>query len=93
MKTSRNRSHRDAFSAESDARVHFEKLWRELDELEKRQADPDLASRRVRLECNGELLDAGSVGPMAVRYSWPGGELVAYDCPRCDRRHESLLVR
>jgi hypothetical protein len=93
MKTSRDRSRRDASNAESDPRVHFEKLWRELDGLEKRQADPDLAPRRVRLECNGELLDTGSVGPMAARYSSPGGELVAYDCPRCDRRHESLLLR
>ena len=93
MKTSREPSHRDASNAESDSRVHFEKLWRELDELENRQADPDLAPGRVRLECNGELLDTGSVGPIAARYSWPGGELVAYDCPRCHRRHESLLLR
>ena len=46
LKTSRERSLGDASNAESDARVHFAKLLRELDELEKRQADRDLAPRR-----------------------------------------------
>ena len=80
-------------NVESDLGFSFEKLWRELDERERRGRDSHLVHGKVRLECSGEVVDTESVGPMAVRYSWPGGELVAYDCPRCDRRHESLLLR
>jgi hypothetical protein len=80
-------------NVESDLGFSFEELWRAVGERERRERGSHLAHGKVRLECSGEVVDTGSVGPIAPRYSWPGGELVAFDCPRCDRRHESMLLR
>ena len=80
-------------NVESDLGFSFEKLWRELDERERRGPDSHLVHGKVRLECSGEVVDTESVGPIIPYYTWPGGELVEFICPRCDRRHESLLLR
>jgi hypothetical protein len=47
----------------------------------------------VWLECNGELADAGSVNIVRVRKSALLVEMVEFDCPRCNQRHESLRFR
>jgi hypothetical protein len=45
-----------------DLRTTFEKLWREVEEREKRDANPGLVHHMVRLDCTDELVDIGSVG-------------------------------
>jgi hypothetical protein len=47
----------------------------------------------VLLECNGELLDAGSVRLVAVRKSACDFETLLFICPRCNEPHESLRFR
>jgi hypothetical protein len=47
----------------------------------------------VWLECNGELVDAGSVNIVRVRKSALLVETVEFECPRCNQRHESLRFR
>jgi len=49
-----------------------------------------VASRKVRLDCNGELVGIGSVDLVGLRQSPLGAELIEFVCPRCDRHHESL---
>ena len=47
----------------------------------------------VRLECNGELLDAASVNPVEVRNSACGFKTLQFIYPRCNETHESLRFR
>jgi len=72
-----------------DLSTSFEKAWRELDDWEKDEASSDLPDRWIRLDCNGDLVDIGSVGLVGVCKSALGGELIEFVCPRCDQHHES----
>ncbi len=57
-------------------------------------AQEDEADRDcVRLECNGELLDAASVNPVEVRNSACGFRTLRFICPRCNEPHESIRFR
>lgn len=47
----------------------------------------------VWLECNGELLDVGSVKLIDVRKSACGFETLVFICPRCRQPHESIRFR
>jgi hypothetical protein len=76
---------------ESDPTTSFEKLWREVEEREKREVNSDLAHRRVRLACSGELVDIGSVGLAGPRESALGAVPIEFVCPRCAEVHESRL--
>src|SRR5438105_926457 len=68
-------------------------LCRHLNEREKREVKSDVAPRKVRLGCTGELADIGSIGFVLVRTSAAGAELIEFLCPRCERLHESLAFR
>jgi hypothetical protein len=76
-------------SVETESRETFERLWRELDRRERLKEDAD---RRTGfwLECNGELIDSGSVKVLGVRKSALGVKLVEFVCPFCGQRHESI---
>jgi hypothetical protein len=71
-------------------RSSFEQLWREMEDRDDTETSPDLPNRWVRLDCNGELVDIGSVGLTGVRDSALCGELIKFVCPRCNEQHESL---
>ena len=89
MKATRNRSFADSDFASNPG--SFEKLWRELDELEQQLVTPALPYRKVRLACDGDLVDFASVGLVGCRDSGlTGAELVEFVCPRCLNTHESL---
>jgi hypothetical protein len=47
----------------------------------------------VWLECNGELLDVGSLKLVEVRKSAWGFETLFFICPRCRQPHESIRFR
>jgi hypothetical protein len=47
----------------------------------------------VLLECNGELLDVGSVKLLGARKSACGFEALLFICPRCKEAHESVRFR
>ena len=53
----------------------------------------DLARHTVRLACNGELVDIGSIGLAVSRESALGAVLIEFVCPRCAELHESRLLR
>jgi hypothetical protein len=80
-------------SNETDIRQTFARAWRELGEREELEEDPSTDRDSVWLECNGELVDAGSVNIVRVRKSALLVEMVEFDCPRCNQRHESLRFR
>ena len=79
----------DTSTLESDPMSSFEKLWREVEEREKREVNSDLTHHMVRLDCNGELLDIGSVGLIGPPESALEAVLIEFVCPRCDELHES----
>jgi hypothetical protein len=56
---------------------------------EENEADHD----SVLLECNGELLDVGSVRFAEVCKSACGFETLLFTCPRCNEPHESVRFR
>ena len=69
MKSKNDLSFQDTSAPASDPTTSFAKLWREVEEREKREVNADLAHRRVRLACKGELVDIGSVGLVVSRKS------------------------
>ena len=77
-------------SIETDIRQTFERVWRELGEREEAEADFGADRDSLWLECNGELVDAGSVKIVDVRTPALVADLVEFVCPRCNQRHESL---
>jgi hypothetical protein len=77
-------------SVETDIRETFEHVWRELGEREQLQEIADADRKSLWLECNGELVEFGSVKRLGVRRSALGVEMIQFVCPRCKRRHESL---
>lgn len=78
---------------ESDLRTTFERLWREVDEREKRDAKSGLVHHMVRLDCTGELVDIGSVGLVGLRGAALGAVLIEFVCPGCDELHRSRRFR
>ena len=44
----------------------------------------------VWLECNGEVVDVGSVKLLGVRKSACGFETLLFICPRCSEPHDSV---
>ncbi|HKN10029.1 MAG TPA: hypothetical protein VJ376_11180 [Pseudomonadota bacterium] len=70
---------------ETDMRRTFERVWSQLE-----QQDTDAEPKSLWLECNGELVDFGSVKMLSVRRSTLGIEMVQFVCPQCKQRHESL---
>ena len=93
MKPIGDLSFRDTSTLESDPTTSFEKLWREVEEREKREVNADLAHHRVRLACGGELVDIGSVGLVGPHETALGAVLIEFVCPRCDELHKSRLFR
>jgi hypothetical protein len=80
-------------SVESDIRVTFERVWRELDARDESDTSSRDDSNSVLLECTGELVDSCSVKVLRVRKFSFGYEMLEFVCPRCKRRHESLQFR
>jgi len=80
-------------SQETDIRHTFARVWRELGEREDVEDDFDYYGDSLMLECNGELVDAGSVKIVGVNKSAFVAEVVEFVCPRCSQRHESLRFR
>jgi hypothetical protein len=78
----------EAPSLERDIRTTFERVPSAYDIYE--DSDSDIECTSVLLECNGELVDCGSVDILGVRKSALGVEMLEFICPCCDRRHESL---
>ncbi len=71
-----------------DVLQDFEPVFFESDSQE------DVADRdSVWLECNGELLDLGSVRLVGVHKSACGFETLLFICPRCNEPHESVRFR
>jgi hypothetical protein len=58
-------------------------------DFQENEADRD----SVWLECNGELLDVGSVSLAEVCKSACGFETLLFICPRCNEPHESVRFR
>ena len=75
--------------AETESRETFERVWRELDQREQLKEDAD-NRKGLWLECNGELVDSGSVKILGTRRSELGVKLVEFVCPFCKQRHESI---
>ena len=80
-------------SIQTDIQQTFARVWRELSDREDSQADVDADRDSLWLECNGELVDAGSVTIVGVRMPALVAEIVEFVCPRCNQRHESLRYR
>ncbi len=62
-----------------------------LFEPDSQENEPDRDS--VWLECNGELLDVGSLRLAEVCKSACGFETLLFICPRCNEPHESVRFR
>jgi hypothetical protein len=80
-------------SHQTDIHRTFARVWRELAEREEAEAAFDDDSDSLWLECSGDLVDARSVKILGVRMSARVAEMVAFVCPRCGQRHESLRFR
>jgi hypothetical protein len=80
-------------NVQTDIHQTFARVWRELGEREDAEADFSTDRDSLWLECNGELVDAGSVKVVGVRMSALVAEMVEFVCPRCKQRHESLRFR
>ena len=90
MKPACEHSFQNASKPESDPIASLEKLWRELDDLEKLTVNANHGHCKVRLDCSDQLVPLGSVVLLASRDSVSWTELIEFVCPRCNRRHESL---
>jgi hypothetical protein len=80
-------------SFKTDVQRTFARVWRELGEREEAGAAFDAGRDSLWLECNGDLVDAGSVKIIGVRMTALVAEMVEFVCPRCSPRHESLRLR
>jgi len=65
-----------------ESEIHF------VEEAVARFAD---RRRRVLLECDGEPYDFRAVNVLDVGFLVQDIEVVKFICPRCGRRHQSLL--
>ena len=73
-------------SSQTDLGAYFDELWREVNYREIREPEP--LDGKVRLDCSGELVDAGSLGVALVRNT-AAGQHVEFLCPRCSALHDS----
>ena len=80
-------------SYETDIQQTFARVWRELGDREVSRVDVDAERDSLWLECDGALVEAGSVDIVRVRTSPLGIEMVEFVCPHCNQRHESLTFR
>lgn len=88
MTTNLDPFHAEASRAQADICATFERALNEFDLGEASDSDAECSS--VWLECNGELVDCGSVDMLGVRKSALGVKMLEFVCPRCEGRHESL---
>jgi len=80
-------------TVEIDIHSDFDHIWRELGDREDSEQDSGTDAESVWLECNGELVDADCVKNIKLHKARLGMEMVEFDCPRCNQRHESLRFR
>ena len=73
-------------SSGTDLGAYLDELWREVDYREVRE--PETLDGKVRLDCSGELIDAGSLGVALVRQA-AAGQHIEFVCPRCSALHDS----
>jgi len=69
----------------------FERVWLEAGARDTSPAEVE--SDSIWLECDGELVDAGSVTLVGTRKSACGFETLVFICPHCNEPHESLRFR
>jgi hypothetical protein len=62
----------------------------EADARETSEAESEADCDSVWLECNGELVDVGSVNLVGDRKSSCGFETLLFICPCCKEPHESI---
>jgi len=55
-------------------------------------AQSGAGSRQVRLACTTELVGVGSLALGSLRHPAPDAEVLRFVCPRCNQRHESILL-
>jgi len=70
----------------TDLDAYFDELWREVSDRE--VSEPEPLDGKVRLDCSGELVDAGSVPVALVRHT-AAGRRIEFVCPRCSALHDS----
>ncbi|HEU5257831.1 MAG TPA: hypothetical protein VFU28_17700 [Vicinamibacterales bacterium] len=73
-------------SSWTDLGAYFDDLWREVNYGE--VCEPEPLDGKVRLDCSGELVDAGSLGVALVRHATAGLH-IEFVCPRCRALHDS----
>ena len=73
-------------SSPTDFGAYFDELWCEVDYREIREPEP--LDGKVRLDCSGELIDAGSL-PVAVVRHTAAGQRIEFVCPSCNALHDS----
>jgi hypothetical protein len=76
-----------------DAAHDFETAWDKARTEQMWEAGNESYGDSVWLECNGELLDVGSVKLMGVRKSACGFQTLHFICPQCNEPHESVRFR
>lgn len=78
---------------DTGVREDLELEYFQRDTLEASDPENQSDCDSVWLECNGELLDVGSVKLVGVRKSACGFETLLFICPRCRQPHESIRFR
>ena len=73
-------------SSRTDLGAYFDELWREVNHREVREPEP--LDGKVRLDCSGEFIDAGSLRVALVRHA-AAGQRIEFVCPRCGALHDS----
>jgi hypothetical protein len=73
-----------------EALRNLERCCWDADARETSAAEDEADCDSVWLECNGELLDVGSVKTLGVHKSACGFETLRFICPRCHEPHESV---
>ena len=73
-------------SSPTDLGAYFDDLWQQVSYREVREPEP--LDGKVRLDCSGELVDAGSLGVALVRHT-AAGQRVEFVCTRCGALHDS----
>jgi hypothetical protein len=93
MKPTRNRAFASTPDLQIDLEKNFDSIWQELEKRERAQPDAANVPSKLRLECNGELVDIGWVDGIALVDAALSLQLIQFLCPRCGRAHQSLRFR